>query len=122
VHGDAGVGEVAGAGGGLGAPRQDLPALVVALAPLPEHHGGAVVHAAVVLVAVEGVEAEAGVVHHAHAAEALAHVHSTEASSSSGLNGASFTCTYYYLSQVHDAYSTYCINMVYIITAGSQIN
>jgi hypothetical protein len=32
------------------------------------------VHADVVLVAVEGVEVEAGVVHHAHAAEALADV------------------------------------------------
>ena len=58
----------------LGSPRQDLPALVLALAPLPEHDAGAVVHAAVVLVAVEGVEVEAGVVHHADAAEALAHV------------------------------------------------
>jgi hypothetical protein len=55
-------------------PGQDLPALVVALGPLPEHHGGAVVDAAVVLVAVEGVHVEVDVVHHAHAAEAVADV------------------------------------------------
>ena len=52
-------------------PGQDLPALVVALGPLPEDDGGAVVDAAVVLVAVEGVEVEVDVVHHAHAAEAV---------------------------------------------------
>ena len=55
-------------------PGQDLPALVVALGPLPEDDGGAVVDAAVVLVAVEGVEVEVDVVHHAHAAEAVADV------------------------------------------------
>lgn len=43
-------------------PGDDLPALVVALAPFPEHDLGAVVDAAVVLVAVEGVEVEVDVV------------------------------------------------------------
>jgi len=52
-------------------PGEDLPALVVALAPLPEHDVGAVAHPAVVLVAVEGVEVEVDVVHHADAAEAV---------------------------------------------------
>jgi hypothetical protein len=77
VHGwpSAVTGTGAGVDGGVRlGPRQDLPALVVPLAPLPEHDGGAVVNAAVVLVAVEGVEAEAVVVHHADAAEPLAHV------------------------------------------------
>ena len=69
-----GGGAAAAAGVGLVAPGEDLPALVVALGPLPQHHGGAVVHAAVVLVAVEGVEVEPDVVHHADAAEALANV------------------------------------------------
>jgi hypothetical protein len=55
-------------------PGDDLPALVVALTPLPEHDLGAVVDAAVILVAMEGVEVEVDVVHHADAAEPLAHV------------------------------------------------
>jgi hypothetical protein len=52
----------------------DLPALVVALAPLPEHDLGAVADAAMPLVTVEGVEVEVDVVHHADAAEAVADV------------------------------------------------
>jgi hypothetical protein len=52
----------------------DLPALVVALAPLPEHDVGAVTDAAVPLVAVEGVEVEVDVVDHADAAETVADV------------------------------------------------
>jgi hypothetical protein len=55
-------------------PGEDLPALVVALGPLPEHDLGAVMDAAVGLVAVEGVQVEVDVVDHAHAAEAFAHV------------------------------------------------
>jgi hypothetical protein len=76
-------------------PRDDLPALVVTPAPLPEHHRGAVVHAAVVLVAVERVEVEARVVHHADERKplptSLLSVHSTDSSRTSGLNGISFT-------------------------------
>jgi hypothetical protein len=53
---------------------EDLPALVIALAPLPEHNLCAVVEVGVELVAVLDIEVEVDIVHHAHAAESLAHV------------------------------------------------
>lgn len=52
----------------------DLPALVVAFAPFPEHDLGAVAHTAVPLVAVERVEIEVDVVDHPDAPEAVADV------------------------------------------------
>jgi hypothetical protein len=53
---------------------EDLPALVIALAPLPEHNLCAVVEVGVELVAVLDIEVEVDIVHHAHIAESLAHV------------------------------------------------
>jgi len=54
--------------------RYDLPALVIALAPVPQYNGGPVVDPTVVLVSMEGVKVQKDVVHHADAAESLAHV------------------------------------------------
>lgn len=51
-----------------------LPSLVLALEPLPEDDGGSITDAAVVFVAVEGVEVQADVVDHPNAPEALPRV------------------------------------------------
>jgi hypothetical protein len=54
-------------------PLDDLPALVVALGPLPKYEGGAFAHAAIVLVGVtvERIEVEVDVVDHPDAAVAI---------------------------------------------------
>lgn len=52
----------------------DLPALVVALAPLPEHDVGPVMDPTVVLVTMEGIEVEVDVVNHPNASESFADI------------------------------------------------
>lgn len=52
----------------------DLPTLVIALAPLPQHNGGSIMHAAMVLISVERVEVQVDVVNHPYAAESAAYV------------------------------------------------
>jgi hypothetical protein len=52
----------------------DLPPLVVALAPLPEHDVGAIVDPTVVLVTMEGIKVEVDVVNHPNASESFPNI------------------------------------------------
>ena len=55
-------------------PGNDLPALVVALSPLPQNEGGSIAHTAMVLVAMECIKVQVDVVHHPDAAVAFSDV------------------------------------------------
>lgn len=55
-------------------PGNDLPALVVALSPLPQNEGGSIAHTAMVLVTMECIKVQVDVVHHPDAAVACPNV------------------------------------------------
>jgi len=55
-------------------PRDDLPALVVALAPLPEDNSGAVTDTTMGLVPMKCIKVEVDIVHHANAPEVIPHI------------------------------------------------
>ena len=55
----------------LASPTNDLPALVVALSPLPQHEGGSIAHSTVVLFTVERIKVEVDGLHHPDVAVAF---------------------------------------------------